>query len=192
MELAIGSMSPGSGGASAYARAPLGQRAADDAEAKKADADQDAAKPKSPAAGKELTAADRQLIAELQMADRTVRAHEGAHKAVGGELVGGATYSYQTGPDGRRYAIGGEVSIDSGAEREPPATITKMRRVIAAALAPAEPSAQDRAVAGQARATMAAAEQQVSLQRQQAASPVAKAYEPERGTGGGDLVDTFA
>lgn len=99
------------------------------------------------------------LIAELQARDREVRAHESAHKAVGGSLAGGMSFSYQTGPDGRRYAVGGEVSIDTGGERDPQATIAKMRQVIAAALAPAQPSAQDRAVAAAARATMATAEQ---------------------------------
>ena len=52
------------------------------------------------------------------------------------------------GPDGNRYAIGGEVSIDvAPVDGDPEATIAKMEIVKAAALAPAEPSAQDRKVA---------------------------------------------
>jgi hypothetical protein len=101
------------------------------------------------------------MLSGLQARDREVRAHESAHKAVGGSLAGGVSFSYQTGPDGRRYAVGGEVSIDTGSEREPQATIAKMRQVIAAALAPAQPSSQDRAVAASARAAMAVAEQQL-------------------------------
>mgnify|MGYP000386241584 CR=1 FL=1 len=105
------------------------------------------------------------MLRELQARDREVRAHEAAHKAVGGALAGGMSFTYQTGPDGRQYAVGGEVSIDSGPERDPQATIAKMRQVIAAALAPAEPSAQDRAVAAQARAIMAEAQRQLAEQQ---------------------------
>ncbi len=120
--------------------------------------------------GKELTDEQQQVIRELQARDREVRAHEAAHSAAGGSLSGGMSFSYQTGPDGRRYAVGGEVSIDTGKERDPQATIAKMRQVIAAALAPANPSSQDRAVAAAARATMAEAQRQVTEQQRSEAS----------------------
>jgi hypothetical protein len=100
--------------------------------------------------GKELDAAAQQQVAELQRIDRAVRAHEAAHQAAAGGLGGGASFSYTTGPDGRRYATGGEVAIDTGAERTPQATIAKMMRVRAAALAPGDPSSQDLAVASRA------------------------------------------
>jgi len=112
--------------------------------------------------GSKLTPDQQQVVSELQTRDRAVRAHEAAHKAVGGSLAGGMSFSYQTGPDGRQYAVGGEVSIDTGGERDPKATIAKMRQVIAAALAPADPSSQDLAVAGQAQASMAEAQRQVT------------------------------
>ncbi len=112
--------------------------------------------------GKPLSADQVRAISELQARDREVRAHEAAHKAVGGSLAGGMSLSYQTGPDGRQYAVGGEVSIDTGSERDPLATIAKMRQVIAAAQAPAQPSSQDLAVAAAAQATMAEAQRQLS------------------------------
>lgn len=115
--------------------------------------------------GTELTAEQKQMVSELQARDREVRAHESAHKSAGGSLAGGMTFSYQTGPDGRRYAVGGEVSIDTGGGGDPQATIAKMRQVISAALAPADPSSQDRAVAAGARATMAEAQRQLSEQQ---------------------------
>lgn len=118
-----------------------------------------------------LSPEQQRVVAELQARDQEVRAHEGAHKAAGGSLAGGMSLSYQTGPDGRRYAVGGEVSIDTGSERDPQATIAKMRQVIAAALAPAQPSAQDRAVAAAARAAMLAAERQLREQDAQAKPP---------------------
>jgi len=77
-----------------------------------------------------------------------VRRHEQAHAAVGGQYAGSPSYTYQTGPDGQRYAIGGEVPIDvSPVKGDAQATISKMEVVKAAALAPAEPSGADRRVA---------------------------------------------
>jgi hypothetical protein len=91
-------------------------------------------------------------IERLKQRDQEVRAHERAHIMAGGSYVrGDATYQYQYGPDGHRYAVGGEVSIDmSRVSGDPEATIEKMRAVVRAALAPGEPSSQDRMVAAQA------------------------------------------
>ncbi|QDU63546.1 SprA-related family protein [Planctomycetes bacterium Pan216] len=101
--------------------------------------------------GEELTAEEVDEVEQLEQRDREVRQHEQAHVAAGGQyVVGGPSYSYQQGPDGQRYAVGGEVQIDTAPEREPDATIRKMQQVRRAALAPAEPSAQDRSVAAAA------------------------------------------
>lgn len=94
-------------------------------------------------------------IAELATRDREVRAHEQAHAAVGGSYAGAPSYTYSHGPDGQRYAVAGEVSIDTSAVAgDPQATLSKMEIVVRAALAPAEPSAQDLRVAAQAQAQM--------------------------------------
>lgn len=101
-------------------------------------------------------AEQRQLDVELQQIqklaerDREVRAHEQAHQSVGGQHAGGASYTFERGPDGQNYAIGGEVSIDTGKAANPEATLDKAETVRRAALAPAEPSNQDRRVAAQA------------------------------------------
>ena len=92
-----------------------------------------------------LTEAERKQVSELK--DQEVRTHEQAHQAAGGPYASAPTYDYQQGPDGKRYAVGGEVQIDTSPERNPQATITKMEVVKRAALAPAEPSPQDRKVA---------------------------------------------
>ncbi|MCO4799507.1 MAG: hypothetical protein KC484_09840 [Colwelliaceae bacterium] len=95
--------------------------------------------------------AEQQEISELQHRDKEVRAHESAHAAVGGSTTGAPSYSFETGPDGKRYAVDGEVSVDlSTVAGDPQATISKMQRVYAAALAPAQPSAQDLRVANSA------------------------------------------
>ena len=125
-----------------------------------------AAKPEAPAFGpsRELSQDEKRQVAELARRDREVRAHEAAHKgAAGGLARGGASFSYETGPDGKRYAVGGEVSIDtSPVKGDPAATERKMRQVQRAALAPAEPSSQDRKVAASAaRQAQAAQAEQV-------------------------------
>jgi hypothetical protein len=93
-----------------------------------------------------------QVVAQLKARDREVRTHEMAHVAAGGQYVtSGPSYTYQTGPDGQRYAVGGNVGIDTSPVRDDPqATIQKARQVIAAAMAPAQPSSTDRQVASQA------------------------------------------
>lgn len=101
--------------------------------------------------GDELSDGEKQQVRELQTRDREVRAHEAAHKAAAGNLAtGGATFTYQTGPDGKRYAVGGEVQIQTGKGRTPEETLAKAQQVAAAANAPANPSAQDRKVAAEA------------------------------------------
>ena len=106
-------------------------------------------------------------INELKNRDREVRAHEAAHKAAAGSLAkGGASFSYTRGPDGKLYAVGGEVSIDtSRVAGDPQATLQKANLIRAAALAPAQPSAQDRAVAAQAGIMAAEARAELAEQR---------------------------
>ena len=70
--------------------------------------------------------------------------------AAGGIATSGASYTFQKGPDGMSYAIGGEVGIDTSPGRTPQETIQRASTIRAAALAPADPSGQDRAVAARA------------------------------------------
>jgi hypothetical protein len=141
---------------------------------------------------KDPTSSEYRELRELVSRDREVRQHEQAHVAAGGPYVrGGASFSYQQGPDGQRYATGGEVSIDTAPiPDDPAATIRKMQVVRSAALAPAEPSAQDRRVA--AEAAQAAAQARADLAEEQRETretsmgnrgepdaPVEEASEPE-------------
>lgn len=93
----------------------------------------------------------RREIDALQARDREVRAHEQAHLAAAGQYAsGGIQYTFERGPDGRMYAVGGQVSVDtSEIPGDPQATLLKAQTLRRAALAPAEPSGQDRAVAAQ-------------------------------------------
>ncbi len=72
----------------------------------------------------ELTAEEIKEVTELQKRDKEVRQHEYAHIAAAGAYSQGVSFQYQTGPDGRRYAVGGEVSIDTSPVHDnPDATI---------------------------------------------------------------------
>lgn len=106
-----------------------------------------------------LSADEQKVVDKLKARDREVRQHEQAHlSAAGGLAVSAASFEFERGPDGKNYAVGGEVSIDTSPGRTPDETIAKAQRIRAAALAPAEPSGQDRAVAAEA-AQMAQAAQ---------------------------------
>lgn len=105
-------------------------------------------------------------VRELSRIDRNVRAHEAAHlSAASGIAVSGMQFGYTRGPDGVRYATSGEVSIDTSAvANDPEATYRKALQILAAALAPSDPSPQDRRVA--ALATQMAANAQIEMARQ--------------------------
>ncbi len=135
-----------------------GERASSAAEAapvEEADKLQPAVENKQSASARgntELTEEEKQQVEKLQKRDREVRAHEQAHlSAAGGYARGGASYTFETGPDGRRYATGGEVPIDtSEVPDDPQATIRKMAIIRKAALAPQNPSGADRNIAASA------------------------------------------
>jgi SprA-related family len=112
-----------------------------------------------------LTQDDLKAITELQRRDTEVRSHEQAHLSAAGQYAaGGASFAYTTGPDGKKYAQGGEVPIDMAKEKTPEATIQKMRTIQRAALAPASPSSADRSIAAQASAKEAQAMKELQNQ----------------------------
>ncbi|WP_147694798.1 putative metalloprotease CJM1_0395 family protein [Vogesella mureinivorans] len=129
-----------------------------------------------------LSEEEQKQVEQLKARDSEVRAHEQAHMAAaGGVSVSGPSYSYQQGPDGKRYAIGGNVSIDVSPGRTPEDTLRKAQAIQRAALAPAQPSGQDQAVAAQARqmALQAMAEQAAA---RQAGNNIEKTYQPQDST----------
>ncbi len=99
----------------------------------------------------QLDARQQAQVDKLKAADMKVRQHEQAHlAAAGGLATSGPTYTYLRGPNGVNYAVAGEVAIDASPGATPQETIERARRIQAAALAPADPSAQDRSVAARA------------------------------------------
>lgn len=144
-----------------------------------------------PASGEqELSEEEERQIQKLKQTDAKVHAHENAHSGAGGSHAGGPSYEYTTGPDGHRYATSGEVQIDVSPVRDnPEATLRKMDTVIRAALAPADPSSQDLAVARQAQATRAQAQLELSKQRETEREQLSQKKdeaEPQAGEGSSD------
>ena len=123
-------------------------------------------------AGQELTEEEQKIVSEMKARDSEVRRHEEAHARTGGQYAGSPSYQYDKGPDGKRYAVSGEVPIDvSPVAGDPAATIRKMETVKRAALAPAEPSSQDRAVAATAdQEKMKARAEQLKERREETAA----------------------
>lgn len=109
----------------------------------------------------ELSKAQKQQVEDLQARDTEVRAHETAHQSSGAS-TGAASFSYQKGPDGRMYAIGGEVGVSFKEGSTPQESIQNARAVIAAAMAPANPSPQDYSVASSAKIMEMKAMQQLA------------------------------
>ncbi|HKJ97612.1 MAG TPA: putative metalloprotease CJM1_0395 family protein [Desulfotignum sp.] len=138
------------------------------------------AKTSAAASSSTFTTAEKLLLAELKKTDTQVRQHEMAHVTAGGGVVtSGARFAYKRGPDGRNYAVAGEVGIDaSPVPGDPRATIRKMQQVKAAALAPASPSAQDLKVASRATllAAKAASELMVLQARERASANESQAF----------------
>ncbi|MDX7875086.1 putative metalloprotease CJM1_0395 family protein [Aeromonas veronii] len=122
-----------------------------------------------------------QQVQDLVERDKEVRTHEQAHQSAGGEYASSPTYQFTQGPDGKRYATGGEVQIDTSVvPGDPAATIAKMQQIRAAALAPAEPSAQDLAVARSAAASEAKARKELMAEQSAKSGGVLSAYMDKR------------
>ena len=133
---------------------------------KKLQEKQETQKSQEPVSTKELSQGEKQMLVELQARDAEVRSHEAAHQS-GGAATGGASYTYQQGPDGKMYAIGGEVSVSFSSGSTPEETIANAQAVISSAMAPGSPSGQDMAVASSARMMIMKAQQQKSRELQE-------------------------
>ncbi|NPA55364.1 MAG: hypothetical protein GXO40_03285 [Epsilonproteobacteria bacterium] len=113
-----------------------------------------------------LSQQDQQKIQELSSIDTKVRAHEMAHQAVGGQFAAAPSYTTTKGPDGKEYAVAGEVPIKIEKGNTPKETIANMQQIKAAALAPSDPSPQDLKVAQTADMIAAKAAQEQHKQDQ--------------------------
>ena len=133
--------------------------AQDDKKLQDAKADEDTA-----AKGEEkLTPSQQQEVANLKARDAEVRTHEQAHiSAASGLNASAPNYTYKTGPDGKKYAVAGEVDISFNKSDNPEENIAKAQTMKAAATAPAQPSNQDMSVARKADQLISEATQELA------------------------------
>lgn len=117
--------------------------------------------------GEELSDEEQAEVQRLKERDQEVRTHEKAHQSAGGQYASAPVYEYEKGPDGKDYATGGHVNIDTSKESDPDKTIEKMRVVIKAAKAPAQPSGQDMKVAAEAQQTLNEAQMEKAKKQQE-------------------------
>jgi hypothetical protein len=110
-----------------------------------------------------LSKEEKKEVENLKERDQEVRQHEQAHLAgLGKYRSGGASFEFETGPDGNSYAVEGEVPVDlSPVAGNPEQTAEKAKTIRRAALAPTEPSTKDRKVAAQATKLIAEAKSDV-------------------------------
>lgn len=133
--------------------------------------------------GDGLNSAEEAEVKDLERRDAEVRTHERQHVVAAGPYARGpAQFSYQVGPDGKLYAVGGSVEVDTGPVKgDPEATLRKARALQASATAPSELSAADVGVAAGA----------VSMALS-ARADLAAAYSPGSAAAPGGLVQRYA
>jgi hypothetical protein len=111
----------------------------------------------------ELSDEEQAEVEKLKERDTEVRQHEMAHVAAAGSYAkGGPQYDFKSGPDGRQYAVAGQVQIDTGKESTPEKTLSKAQVIIKASMAPQEPSSQDRKVASEAQKMAVEAREEIT------------------------------
>jgi hypothetical protein len=126
-------------------------------------------------------------VQTLKKRDGHVRRHEMAHKMAGGTYTGQINYEYETGPDGKRYAVGGSISIDTSAENTPEQTLRKANIVRSAALAPSDPSMADRAVALKAEQMASKARNEIMEEQQKKLSNSMEQFTADFNAKGSDM-----
>lgn len=101
-------------------------------------------------AGNNLDPAEQAVVNQLRARDSAVRQEEEAHAAAAGPYGSAPQYTYQIGPDGNAYAIGGHVDVSvsmSGSAADRDRALATLQN---AALAPNAPSGADMAAFRQA------------------------------------------
>ncbi len=113
----------------------------------------------------ELSSEEKQELAELKQRDSQVRTQDMARMAAAGGAAGGLTVEYETGPDGRRYAVAADVQLDTSPAATPERSLAKARSIRAAALSAGGDSSSDAAAAAAANAMEAKAQAEIAAAR---------------------------
>ena len=91
----------------------------------------------------------KRVLEKFKNSDSRIRTHEQAH-AASGITTTPISYKYQTGPDGKAYAVGGEVRLDTSIPNDPKEASFKLSQIQRAASAPSDISGADAQITIQA------------------------------------------
>lgn len=86
------------------------------------------------------------VLQKFKKSDADIRSHEQAHATIG-QTTSPISYNYQQGPDGKMYAVGGQVRLDVSIPDDPKAAMHKLDQIQKASIAGAEPSGADMGIA---------------------------------------------
>ncbi len=94
---------------------------------------------------------DDPALQRIKNIDRNVRLHENSHASADGvQTIGTARYKYAEGPDGKLYAVGGEVTVAVQSSGKPEDNLRAARALRSSALSSDNPSPADFAAAADA------------------------------------------
>jgi hypothetical protein len=88
----------------------------------------------------------QRVLDKFKSSDADVKAHEQLHASLAG-TKSPISYKYQAGPDGKLYAVGGEVRFDTSMPKDPKEAALKLDKIQKAASAPEGLSAADASIA---------------------------------------------
>ena len=88
------------------------------------------------------------VLEKFKNKDAEIRTHEQVHASIG-HTTAPISYSYQQGPDGKMYAVGGSVRLETSMPDDPKAAAFKLDILQKAASAPSNTSGADNAIASQ-------------------------------------------
>ena len=91
----------------------------------------------------------QRVLEKFKNSDSNIRTHEQAH-AANGATTTPISYKYQMGPDGKMYAIGGEVRLDTSIPKDPKEASFKLSQIQRASNAPSDMSGADAHISIQA------------------------------------------
>ena len=88
------------------------------------------------------------VLEKFKRTDAEIRSHEQIHASIG-HTTAPISYTYQQGPDGKMYAVGGSVRLDTSMPEDPKAAAFKLDQIQRAASAPMDSSAADNQIVNQ-------------------------------------------
>lgn len=87
----------------------------------------------------------QRVLDKFKNLDAQIKGHEQLHASLG-DTKGAISYNYQTGPDGKLYATGGSVRMDTSIPQDEEAALAKLDKLANAVSAPSGLSNADAAI----------------------------------------------